>query len=70
MEKKKREIMPVKTVTSPSSTPQVPFCQATGGVSNENGLCQARHMACVYLVCVVCFFFHIKTKDDCTSPTV
>ena len=46
MEKKKnREIMPVKTVTSPSSAPQVTFRQATRGVSNENGLCQARHMA-------------------------
>ena len=32
-------------VTSPSSTPQVTFLQATRGVSNENGLCQARHMA-------------------------
>ena len=29
--------MPVKTVTSPSSTPQVTFRQATRGVSNENG---------------------------------
>ena len=39
MEKKKpREIMPVKTVTSPSSKPQVTFRQATRGVSNENGL--------------------------------
>ena len=37
--------MPVKTVTSPSSAPQVTFRQATRGVSNENGLCQARHMA-------------------------
>ena len=45
MEKKKREIMPVKTVTSPCSAPQVTFRQATRGVSNENGLCQARHMA-------------------------
>ena len=45
MEKKKGEIMPVKTVTSPSSAPQVTFRQATRGVSNENGLCQARHMA-------------------------
>ena len=70
MEKKTREIMPVKRVTSPSSTPQVTFRQATRGVSNENGLCQARHMARVDLVCLVCFFFHIKTKDDCTSPTV
>ena len=50
MEKKKREIMPVKTVTSPSSTPQVTFRQATRSVSNENGLCQARHMARVDLV--------------------
>ena len=32
---------PVKTVTSPSSAPQVTFVQATRGVSNENGLCQA-----------------------------
>ena len=45
MEKKKGEIMPVKTVISPSSAPQVTFRQATRGVSNENGLCQARHMA-------------------------
>ena len=37
--------MPVKTVISPSSAPQVTFRQATRGVSNENGLCQARHMA-------------------------
>ena len=37
MEKKN----PVKTVTSPSSAPQVTFVQATRGVSNENGLCQA-----------------------------
>ena len=37
--------MPVKTVTSPSSAPQVTFPQATRGVSNKNGLCQARHMA-------------------------
>ena len=44
MEKKKGEIMPVKTVTSPCSAPQVTFRQATRGVSNENGLCQARHM--------------------------
>ena len=36
--------MPVKTVTSPSSAPQVTFRQATRGVSNENGLCQARHI--------------------------
>ena len=70
MEKKKREIMPVKTVTSPSSTPQVTFRQATRGVSNENGLRQARHMARADLVSLVCFFFHIKTKDDYTSPTV
>ena len=42
---KKGEIVPVKTVTSPSSAPQVTFRQATRGVSNENGLCQARHMA-------------------------
>ena len=42
---KKGEIMPVKTVISPSSAPQVTFRQATRGVSNENGLCQARHMA-------------------------
>ena len=41
---KKGEIMPVKTVTSPSSAPQMTFRQATR-VSNENGLCQARHMA-------------------------
>ena len=34
--KKNREIMPVKTVTSPSSAPQVTFRQATRGVSNEN----------------------------------
>ena len=32
MEKKKREIMPVKTVTSSSSAPQVTFRQATRGV--------------------------------------
>ena len=70
MEKENREIMPVKTVTSPSSTPQVTFRQATRGVSNENWLCQARHTARVDLVCLACFFFHIKTKDDCTSPTV
>ena len=70
MEKKAREIMPVKTVTSPSSALQVTFRQATRSVSNENGLCQARHMARVDLVCLVCFLFHIKTKDDCTSPTV
>ena len=62
--------MPVKTVTSPSSAPQMTFRQATRRVSNENGLCQARHMARVDLVCLVCFFFQIKTKDDCTSPTV
>ena len=31
--------------SSPSSAPQVTFRQATRGVSNENGLCQARHMA-------------------------
>ena len=37
--------MPVKTVTSPISAPQVTFRQATRGMSNENGLCQARHMA-------------------------
>ena len=37
--------MPVKSVTSPSSAPQVTFRQATRGVSNENGLCQARQMA-------------------------
>ena len=37
--------MPVKTVTSPSSAPQMTFRQATRRVSNENGLCQARHMA-------------------------
>ena len=37
--------MPVKTVTSPSSAPKVTFRQATRSVSNENGLCQARHMA-------------------------
>ena len=37
--------MPVKTVTSPSSAPQVTFGQATSSVSKENGLCQARHMA-------------------------
>ena len=35
MEKKKREIMPVKTVTSSSSAPQVTFRQATRGVWNE-----------------------------------
>ena len=62
--------MPVKTVTSPCSAPQVTFRQATRGVSNENGPCQARHMARDDLVCLVCFFFHIKTKDDCTSPTI
>ena len=45
MEKKKGEIMPVKTVTSPSSAPQMTFRQATRRVSNENGLCQARHVA-------------------------
>ena len=56
--------MPVKTVTAP----QVTFRQATRSVSNENGLCQARHRARVDLVCLVCFFFHIKMKDDCTSP--
>ena len=43
--KKNTRGMPVKTVTSPSSTPQVTFRQATRGVLNENGLCQARHMA-------------------------
>ena len=70
MEKKKtREITPVKTVTSPCSAPQVTCRQATHGVSNENGLCQARHMERVDLVCIVCLFFLIKTKDDCTSPT-
>ena len=37
--------MPLKTVTSPRSAPQRMFCQATRGLSNENGLCQARHMA-------------------------
>ena len=42
---KRGEIMPVKTVTSPSSAPQMTFRQATRRVSNENGLCQARHMA-------------------------
>ena len=42
---KKGEIMPVKTVTSPSSAPQITFRQATRRVSNENGLCQARHVA-------------------------
>ena len=42
---KKGEIMPVKTVTSPSSAPQMTFRQATRRVSNENGLCQARHVA-------------------------
>ena len=47
--------MPVKTVTSSSSAPQVTFRQATRGVSNENGLRQARHMARVDLVCLVCF---------------
>ena len=62
--------MPVKTVTYPSSILQVTFRQATRGVSNENGLCQARHMARVDLVRLVCFFFNVKTKDDCTSPTV
>ena len=41
--KKKGEIMPVKTVISPSSAPQVTFRQAIRGVSNENGLC----LACV-----------------------
>ena len=45
MEKKKPRIMPVKTVTSPSTAPQVTFRQATRGVSDEDGLCQARHMA-------------------------
>ena len=58
--------MPVKTVTASG----VRLRQATRGVSNENGLCQARHMARVDLVCLVCFFFKIKMKDDCTSPTV
>ena len=43
---KKGEIMPVKTVTSPSSAPQITFRQATRRVSNENGLCQARHGTC------------------------
>ena len=38
--------MPVKTVISPCSAPQVTFRQATRGVSNENGLCQARHGTC------------------------
>ena len=52
MEKQSREILPVKTVTSPSSAPQVTFRRATRGVSNENGLCQARHMAHVDLVCL------------------
>ena len=42
---KKGEIMPVKTVTSPSSAPQITFRQATRRVSNENELCQARHVA-------------------------
>ena len=37
--------MPVKIVTSPSSAPRVTFRQATRVVSNEDGLCQARHMA-------------------------
>ena len=36
MEKKTREIMPVKTVTSPRSAPQGTFRQATRGVSKEN----------------------------------
>ena len=36
MAKKNRESMPVKTVISPSSAPQVTFRQATRGVSNEN----------------------------------
>ena len=52
--------MAEKTVTAP----QVTFRQATRGVSNENGLCQARHMARVDLVCLVCFIFHIKTKEE------
>ena len=59
--------MPLKTVTSPSSAPQVTFRQATRGVRNENGLCQAKHMAHVDLVCLLCLFFHIKMKDDCSS---
>ena len=33
---KTREIMPVKTVTSPRSAPQGTFRQATRGVSKEN----------------------------------
>ena len=44
--KKNREIMPVKTVTSPSSTPQVTFLQATRGVSNENGLSSKTNGTC------------------------
>ena len=56
--------MPVKTVTAP----QVTFRQATGSVSNENGLCQASYMARVDLVCLVCFFF--QTARDSASSVV
>ena len=45
MKKKEEELVPVKTVTSPSSAPQVTFRQAIRGLSNENGLC----LACVAL---------------------
>ena len=38
--------MPVKTVTSPSSAPQVTFRQAIRGVSNENGLSSKTHGTC------------------------
>ena len=54
--------MPVKTVTSPCSEPQVTFRQATRGVSNENGLRQARHMARVDLVCLVQFAFSSTSR--------
>ena len=54
--------MPVKTVTSPCSAPQVTFRQATRGVSNENGLSQARHMARVDLVCLVWLAFSSTSR--------
>ena len=54
--------MPVKTVTSPCSAPQVTFRQATRAVSNENGLRQARHMALVDLVCLVQFAFSSTSR--------